>query len=86
MKNRMNKKLIGLALGALLVALGFPAHAQQPGKIPRIGFLDTSTALGSAVLVEAFRQDLGKLGWIEGKTSAPNTGLQRTKVSSACLN
>jgi putative ABC transport system substrate-binding protein len=41
--------------------------AQQPGKIFRIGFLDSSTASGSAVLVDAFRQELGKLGWIEGK-------------------
>ena len=36
-------------------------------KIFRIGFLDPSTASGSAVLVEAFRQELSKLGWIEGK-------------------
>ena len=43
------------------------AQAQQPGKIFRIGFLDPSTASGSAVLVEAFRQELSKLGWIEGK-------------------
>jgi putative ABC transport system substrate-binding protein len=41
--------------------------AQQAGKIFRIGFLDPSTASGSAVLVEAFRQELSKLGWIEGK-------------------
>ena len=33
----------------------------------RIGFLDEGTASGSAVLVEAFRQELSKLGWIEGK-------------------
>ena len=45
----------------------FPAHAQQTGKIFRIGFLDPSTASGSAVLLEAFRQELSKLGWIEGK-------------------
>ena len=43
------------------------AEAQQTGKIFRIGFLDPSTASGSAVLVEAFRQELSKLGWIEGK-------------------
>ena len=43
------------------------ADAQQPGKVFRIGFLDASTASGSAVLVEAFRQELSKLGWIEGK-------------------
>src|SRR5512132_204262 len=51
----------------MLFALCVPADAQQPGKVPRIGFLDTSTASGSAVLVEAFRQELSKLGWIEGK-------------------
>ena len=61
------KKLIGLALVALLFALCFSAHAQQPGKIPRIGFLDGSTAAGMAALVDAFRQELSKLGWIEGK-------------------
>ena len=43
------------------------ATAQQPTKIRRIGFLDESTAAGSAVLVDAFRQELSKLGWIEGK-------------------
>jgi putative ABC transport system substrate-binding protein len=63
----MTKKVIGLALGALLFALSVSADAQQPGKIFRIGYLDTSTASGSAVLVEAFRQELSKLGWIEGK-------------------
>ena len=42
-------------------------EAQQPGKIFRIGFLDPSTSSGTAVLLEAFRQELGKLGWIEGK-------------------
>ena len=40
--------------------------AQQTGKIFRIGYLDNSTAPGSAVYVDAFRQELNKLGWIEG--------------------
>src|SRR5437879_9336591 len=56
-----------LLLQALLLALSFPAEAQQPGKIFRIGFLDSSTASGMAVLLEAFRQELSKLGWIDGK-------------------
>ena len=51
----------------MLFALCSSAHAQQTGKIFRIGFLDESTASGSAVLLEAFRQELSKLGWIEGK-------------------
>ena len=63
----MKKKVIGLALGALLFALCFPAHAQQTGKVFRIGFLDGSTASGMAVLIDAFRQEMSKLGWIEGK-------------------
>ena len=46
------------------------ADAQQTGKIPRIGILDPSTASGSAVLVEAFWQEMRKLGWIEGKNIA----------------
>ena len=57
-------------LFAIVVALtvcGARAEAQQAGKVLRIGFLGNSTASGSAVLVEAFRQELSKLGWIEGK-------------------
>ena len=66
----MKKIFICLALGALLFALSFPVQAQQAGKIFRIGFLDNSTASGIAVLLEAFRQELRKLGWIEGKNIA----------------
>ena len=53
----------------LLLAVLLPAvsDAQQTGKIFRIGFLDKSTPSGSAVLVDAFRHELSKLGWIEGK-------------------
>jgi putative tryptophan/tyrosine transport system substrate-binding protein len=63
----MKKKVIALALGAFLFALSVSAEAQQPAKIFRIGFLDPSTASGSAVLLDAFLQELSKLGWIEGK-------------------
>ena len=63
----MKKNVIRLALCAMLFALCGSADAQQTGKIFRIGFLDTSTASGIAVLSEAFRQELSKLGWIEGK-------------------
>jgi putative tryptophan/tyrosine transport system substrate-binding protein len=62
----MKKKITFLTPCALLLALNVSAHAQQAGKIRRIGFLHSSTASGSAVLVDAFRQELSKLGWIEG--------------------
>jgi putative tryptophan/tyrosine transport system substrate-binding protein len=63
----MMRKITVLALSAMLAVLSVPVEAQQTGKIFRIGYLDNSTASGMAVLVEAFRQELSKLGWIEGK-------------------
>jgi ABC-type uncharacterized transport system substrate-binding protein len=63
-----NRKWVGLV--AFVIALTVwvaRAEAQQPTKIFRIGFLDASTASGSAVLVEVFRQELSTLGWIVGK-------------------
>ena len=65
----MIKRIVWLAT-LLLLATGAFADAQQAGKIFRIGFLDNSTASGMGVLVEAFRQELSKLGWIEGKNIA----------------
>jgi putative ABC transport system substrate-binding protein len=63
----MAKKIILLALCSLLLAPCSSVNAQQTGKIFRIGFLDASTASGIAVLLDAFRQEMRKLGWIEGK-------------------
>jgi ABC-type uncharacterized transport system substrate-binding protein len=63
----MTKQIILLALCSMILAPCSAVGAQQTGKIFRIGFLDPSTASGSAALVEAFRQELSKLGWIEGK-------------------
>ena len=63
-----NLKLAGLfAIVVVLAMCGAVATAQQTGKIFRIGFLDSSTASGMAVLLDAFRQEMSKLGWIEGK-------------------
>ena len=59
------KHIIGLlVIFVTLAACGAVATAQQTAKVPRIGFLDVSTASGSAVLLQAFRQELSKLGWI----------------------
>ena len=62
----MNKRLLWLLTLLLFAASPF-AQAQQSAKIARIGFLDDSTASGSAVLVEVFWQEMCKLGWVEGK-------------------
>jgi putative tryptophan/tyrosine transport system substrate-binding protein len=63
------KKTVFLPILFVVVqlAVGLLAYAQQAGKVPRIGFLDNSTAAGSAGLLEVFWQEMRKLGWIEGK-------------------
>ena len=64
----MRKQLLCLALSAMLLALCFSAEAQQPKKIPRIGFVTTEgdpKAPGSRVA--AFRQGLRDLGYVKGK-------------------
>src|SRR5712691_5656132 len=62
--------LLLIVVIVMQLAVGMIAHAQQAGRMFRIGFLDSSTASGMAGLVEAFRQELSKLGWIEGKNIA----------------
>ena len=66
----MKKRITLWLLATFFLANVSLADAQQTGKVLRIGFLDYSTASGSAVLLEAFRQELSKLGWIEGKNIA----------------
>jgi ABC-type uncharacterized transport system substrate-binding protein len=63
----MRKKIICFALCAMLFALSLPAEGQQPGKIPRIGFLGNSTAALEANLIGPFREGLRDLGYVEGK-------------------
>jgi putative tryptophan/tyrosine transport system substrate-binding protein len=63
----MNRKIIISLLTTALLSIAPFVEAQQAGKISRIGFLDSGTASGMAGLLETFRQEMGKLGWIEGK-------------------
>jgi ABC-type uncharacterized transport system substrate-binding protein len=62
-----NKRLCCLVLCATLHGLCLPAGAQQPTKIPRIGYLTLSSSSPSP-LQEAFRGGLRQLGYIEGQT------------------
>ena len=59
-------KIFAFVLCALLLPLTVPAEAQQPTKIPRIGYLTAATE-GQSVRIEAFRQGLRELGYVEGK-------------------
>ncbi len=57
--------IVTLTLGALLAPV--PAEAQQPAKVPRIGFLFSLSPSPNAARIEAFRQVLRELGYVEGK-------------------
>ncbi len=61
----MNRKPFAVVLCAMLFAFCFSARAQQPGKILRIGLLTSASA--SSPSIEAFRQRLQELGYVDGK-------------------
>ena len=63
----MKEKVFCTALAGLFLVLSFPVEAQQPTKIPRIGYLGGATASASSARLEPFRQGLRELGYIEGK-------------------
>ncbi|MGH8525231.1 MAG: ABC transporter substrate-binding protein, partial [Gammaproteobacteria bacterium] len=63
----MRKKIIRFALCAMLFAHCLPVWAQQPKKVPRIGYLAANSPSAIAARIEAFRQGLRELGYVEGK-------------------
>jgi putative tryptophan/tyrosine transport system substrate-binding protein len=65
--NTQKSKIVGVLACALLLALCSPAEAQLVKKIPRIGFLAALSASAISARVEAFRQGLAELGYVEGK-------------------
>jgi putative ABC transport system substrate-binding protein len=67
---KLRRGVIQFGLAAILLSLSFSVEAQQKEKVARIGFLDSSSASGTVGLVDAFRQEMRKLGWIEGKNIA----------------
>ena len=71
-----NMKTVLLLIGFILTSIHF-AEAQQPAKVHRIGYLDRSTAAGSVPFLDAVRQELIKLGWVEGRNSLSSTDFQR---------
>jgi len=66
----VSKRIFSFTLCATLFALCGSVEAQQVGKVAHIGFVDDSTPSNIAVRLDMFRQELSKLGWIEGKNVA----------------
>jgi ABC-type uncharacterized transport system substrate-binding protein len=68
LRELMRNSFFGLLHGAMLLALCLSAEAQQPPKIPRIGYVESGgNPNNPGPSVEAFRQGLRDLGYIEGK-------------------
>ncbi len=63
----MNKKLVVSLLVTITLALVHMAQAQQTKKVPRIGFLLATSLSVESARIEAFRQGLRELGYVEGK-------------------
>ena len=56
-----------ILVAALVLALGAMAQAQQTAKVPRVGFLTAGSPSTIAARIEALRQGLRELGYIEDK-------------------
>jgi len=65
---KASRDVLIVALALALLAAPLSAHAQQTGKVPRIGFLGASSESDLGARFEAFRQKLRDLGYVEGKT------------------
>ena len=66
-----NRKWLGLsAIALVLVVAGAGAQAQQPTKIPRIGYLSAQQPATESIRSEAIRLALRELGYIEGQNIA----------------
>ena len=66
----MKRKITALTLVAVLLALCVPVGAQQPKKVPRIGYLAQLDPATESTRAEAVRQALRERGYIEGQNIA----------------
>src|SRR5258706_4785597 len=65
--NAMVEKLSVWLVATFLFITTPPAEAQQPTKVPRIGYLAVNSLSDNAARIDAFRQGLRELGYVEGK-------------------
>ena len=66
----MKRRAFITLLGGAAAAWPLAARAQQPAKVPIIGFLGPGTPSAWSAWIAAFVQRLRELGWIEGRTLA----------------
>ena len=66
----MDRRAFIATIAGSLLAAPLAAEAQPPSKVPRIGFLATNSPAEYPDLLEAFRQGLRDLGYVEGQNIA----------------
>jgi putative ABC transport system substrate-binding protein len=82
-KKNMKRKVTVSALCAMLFALCSSAEAQQPTKVPRIGYLSNTDAATDSARAEGIRLALRELGYIEGQNIAIEYRYAEGKVDRA---
>ena len=70
MASYIGRRKVLATLGGAAVAWPLAARAQQPGKVPTIGYLGSTTRSVDSHRLPAFTERLRELGWIEGRTIA----------------
>ena len=63
----MSRRILYWLLTTIFLATVSLAQAQQPAKVPRIGYLSSTSPSAASSRIEAFRQGLRELGYVEGK-------------------
>jgi len=63
-----SRALLAVVCLLSIAAVWAPIEAQQAPKAPKIGFLSGASSASVAVLVQAFKQGMRELGYIEGRT------------------
>ena len=61
------RPVLTIILTIALLAAPLAAEAQSEGKVPRVAYLSASSAASATGGVEAFRQGLRELGYVEGR-------------------
>jgi putative ABC transport system substrate-binding protein len=64
---QMKKAAVPILVAVILLTVAVVTEAQQPTKVPRIGYLSATSPFANVTRIEAFRQGLRELGYVEGK-------------------
>jgi putative tryptophan/tyrosine transport system substrate-binding protein len=76
----MSRNMIVFALSIAILAFIHLANAQQPKKVPRIGYLSVLSSSSDSARIEAFRQGLRELGYVEGQSISIETRYAEGKL------